>query len=171
LWQIPAKELGNYRLSTELSFQSHDSFLLIGKERDGGAWKVARRWERGSGTVIWSETDWRKNVVSDEMGDEEISEPDEPDLHWTSNGRILTARATGDEDVHSAPMALYFHSDTISAILELDDRVIIGDRQGGVAFVTFRNTDAPVIGGDQPVYPSRRSRTPLDSGYGRVFRS
>ena len=153
MWQIPAKELGNCRLSTEFSFQGHDSFLLIGKERDGGAWKVARMWKRGSGTAIWSETDWRENVVSDEMGDEEISEPDEPDLHWTSNGRILTARATGDEDVHSTPMAIYFHSDTISAILKLDDRVIIGDRQGGVAFVTLRNTDAPVIGGDQALTP------------------
>jgi WD40 repeat protein len=141
IWRIQAKELSDYRLRTEVSFQSNNSFLLIGTERDGGAWKVARRWKGGFETATWAETDWRENVGSDEMGDEERSAPEEPDLQWTSNGRILSAREKGDEDVHPTPRAIYFHNEIITAILERDGRVIIGDKQGGVTFLKPRNLD------------------------------
>jgi hypothetical protein len=123
------------------SFQNNDSFLLIGNERNGGAWKVARRWEREVNTAIWTETDWQKDMGSDETGEEEISASEEPDLQWTSNGRILSAREMGDEDVHPTPRAIYLHEEVITAILERDDRVIIGDKQGGVTFLTPRKGD------------------------------
>ena len=153
MWQMQAEELGNYRHSAKLTFQDHDSFLLTGRGRKGGTWTVARMWKKESETAVWSEANWQEHVVSDEMGDEETSEPEEPDLQWTSNGRILTAREIGDEDVHSKPAAIYFHKATITAILERDVRVIIGDRLGGVAFLTLRNTDTPVVGGAQALIP------------------
>jgi hypothetical protein len=47
----------------------------------------------------------------------------------------------GDEDVHLTPRAIYFNKEVITAILERDDGAIIGDKQGGVTFLTPRKRD------------------------------
>jgi hypothetical protein len=93
--------------------------------------------------AAWTETNWQENTAADEMGKEGTSEPEEPCLQWTCSGRILTAREIGNGNMHPKQGALYLHKAAITDVLQCDERMIIGDRLGGVTFLTLRNRDTP----------------------------
>jgi hypothetical protein len=45
--------------------------------------------------------------------------------------------------MHPKQGALYLHKAAITDVLQCDERMIIGDRLGGVTFLTLRNRDTP----------------------------